>query len=104
MLRMAEGHCADAQDEASRVGEGSMVVYVRGGGVQLGEDEESDGEASWCSMSRGRSVPELGGKRANWPADTSTYRVAMRYRVRPIQFGKNRVAYMIQNRCFSAAC
>jgi hypothetical protein len=37
-----------------------VAVYVRGSGVQPGEDAKADGHLSWCRMSPGRSVPGLG--------------------------------------------
>ena len=54
---MAEDHRADAEGAASGPGEGGLGVHVRGGGLQLGADEESAGQLSWCRMSQGRSVP-----------------------------------------------
>jgi len=36
---------------------GRVGLYVRGGGLQSGADEESAGESSWNGVRQGRSVP-----------------------------------------------
>src|SRR4051812_29728470 len=68
---MAEDHRADAEGKTSGAGEGGLDIHVRGGGLQLGEDEKSAGQLSGCRMSQGRSVP-VRLKRAQAAAVTST--------------------------------
>ena len=60
MLGVAEDHHAHEEGEASGPGEGGLGFHLCGGGLQLGEDEESAGQLSWCRMSQGRSVPARG--------------------------------------------
>src|SRR3954447_9220534 len=101
---MDEGHRADAQDEASRVGKGGVAVYVCGSGVQPGEDAKADGHLSWCSMSPGRSVP---GPERNGQIGPQIHALSvfLRRTVRlSHRFGRNQVAKSLRIRRFSAAC
>jgi hypothetical protein len=53
---MAKDDRVGAASAPSGPGEGGLDIHLRSGGLQLGEDEKSAGQYSWCRMSQGRSV------------------------------------------------
>ena len=70
---------------------GGLGVHVRGGGLQLGADAETDGQPSWCRMSPGRSVPARGRNGQNEPQIEALRRVRSHLGCVHFQFGIMRV-------------
>src|SRR5215467_14920551 len=104
MFRVAEDHRPDAEGASSGVGESGLGVHVRRGSLQSGANEESDGQFSWCRMSKGRSVPARGQSAENGSQLQALTRLIRALRAGYIEFGIMRVANFVDFGRFSVAC